>query len=175
MLGLEWGGCGKIFSSIYWRLTEIWTQQESKIAHFVCKISLWALIQYIDNFFVRKSISRWGAVRLLFSKLLSIKRRKSWQVHSLEKLSKNGALVIKMLFNIIITKVHSKNRSSQHQQFFTLFQTKKNIWLYIELWSNAAGDASSNPPSEKNTKQVFEMPGVSKNAVFCEYLCTDKW
>ena len=43
------------------------------------------------------------------------------------------------------------------------FQTKKNILLYIEQWSNGDGATSSNLPSEKNSKQFFEI-------VFCCFL-----
>ena len=46
------------------------------------------------------------------------------------------------------------------------FQTKKNIWLYIEQWSNDGGATSSNLPSEKNVKQVFEIADVAKKTCF---------
>ena len=43
------------------------------------------------------------------------------------------------------------------------FQTKKNISLYIEQWSNGDGATSSNLPSGKNMKQFFET-------VFCCFI-----
>ena len=76
--------------------------------------------------------------------------------------SKNSTIIIKMHFNLIKTKRVSKNKLSQALQFFTLFQIKKSIWHYVVLWSNFAGDASSNAPSEKNAKQVFEIPYIAK-------------
>ena len=77
MSGLTWGECGKIFSSILRCLTEIWSKQGSKSCLFRLQDFSVGFRKIYKYFFLFERASKTaGAMRLLFFKLSSNKRRK---------------------------------------------------------------------------------------------------
>ena len=165
MLRLEWGGCDKIFSSIPWHLTEIWTKQGSKIGHLISKNSPWPFIIY-TIFFVWKLVFRASLPRGPFFKIRPCKRRKRMKSSIIRKNPKKWCFFRKDVLLYDNKRLILKKGPRGRLALETSFQTKKNIG-FILYWKRVALEILREKHVLRKTRNKFsEISNFRQKIVF---------
>ncbi len=116
---------------VWWRYKP---NKDPEIAYFVCKISLWVFVKYIHILFIIwKSVSSCRYYETpSFENSYLTSEEKSQQIHSPEKLSKNGARIIKMLSNIKSITTWDNINTINKLTYFLLFNLIRIKQIVIE-------------------------------------------
>jgi len=98
-----------------WEIVRCYRQQwYIKIWIPISRLHPYRLGNMLDSFLVWKSISGCSVYESPFIKSYLLRKKEPWLVRLLEKLSKNGTVIKKMLLYIIKTKRISKKGAHRH-------------------------------------------------------------